>query len=787
LTVPKYKLEPEIVPPGPEPNYDDPNYLHADLVQRLLYSEARLKLLVQLQSDPETMPIDRATVRWSEAASMPIHVATLILPAQDINARGQASYGETLSFNPWRTLPAHQPVGSIADARKIVYKASAALRRNVNGEPIGEPQEVRPSDVWPSAKDSYIVRAAIHPGIGVARVGNSIAEDGYYIGPEVTCPIQENTRDAAGAIKRQAARFRIYGYNAAGEVVGELHSNNADVEWTVHLANRKAQWYQFQVALDIPEAQSLSIPRRNPKVLIREQLAIDPGARTIKGKNTSGKGYQFDSGKFMDVTVPLGELRTDEVGHLLVLGGFGKSGSPQGTPIFDPANPNSFNNADGWFDDISDGPVTAKVNINGREIPVEPSWVLVGPPNYAPDIVGWRTLYDLLVDTYVECGWMAMPTRASFAMDILPILSRLSNLQWVNKGFATLFGKGSPMDFTDPQFIAKLAHPPQAQNDLYHELRQIIFNLFRPTDTKSSDRINLPWIYGDAFGSASADSPRNNLALSTVRMQLMEFWVNGNFVNDWNPTLEAPSTLNEVPLSEQPAMLDQAALHFCLADAFHPGCEVTWPMRHSTLYTAPFRIRHRSANEPEPDYGNTLTQAIALQPGGPLSYQGPGDLTRWMALPWQGDTAFCRSGYEPEYDPYIPTFWPARVPNQVLTQENYEIVINQNLPREQRLAAYYTRDSWLRGLKGKAPEQMLQMVAEFGKMGVIEPRPGVEHDPDFPPVIFVESLTAERVEELRVKFAAVLAEAPSTTPSNIRRAGWESIEQLEEFRQIKFS
>ncbi|MCG8364068.1 MAG: LodA/GoxA family CTQ-dependent oxidase [Pseudanabaenales cyanobacterium] len=783
----KYKLEPEIVPPGSDPDYDDPNYLHADLRQRLQQGEARLKFLIQLQSDPETMPLDRATVRWSETASPPIHAATLILPAQDISARGQPAYGETLSFNPWRTLITHQPIGSIAEARKVVYQASATLRRNVNGEPIGEPQEIRPSTIWPAAKDSYIVRAAIHPGIGVARVGNSKAEDGFFIGPEVIQATHGNTRDAEGAIKRQAARFRIYGYNAAGEVVGELTSNNADVEWTVHLANRKAQWYQFQVPFDIPEAQDLSVPRRNPTVADREILAIDPGPRTIKGKGTSGAAYQFDVGEFMGVTVPLGELRTDSVGHLLVLGGFGDSGSPQETPIYNPDNPDSFNNADGWFDDISDGPVAAKVTIAGRDIPVEASWVFVGPPNYAPDVIGWRTLYDLLVDTYVECGWMPLPTKASFTQDILPILSRLSNLQWVNKGFATLFGRGRPMDFTDPHLIAKLAHQPKAQDDPYHELRRVIFNIFRPANTECSDRSPWPWIYGDAFGSAPPDSPRNNLALSRVRMQLMEFWVNGNFVNDWTPDLESPSDLNQVSLAEQPAMLDQAALHFCLADAFHPGCEVTWPMRHSTLYTAPFRIRRRPDNEPESDYGRTLTQEIALQPGGPLSSQGPGDVTRWMALPWQGDTAFCRSGYDPQYDPYIPTFWPARVPNQVLTEENYQIVINQDLPREQRLAAYYTRANWLRSLKGTAPDQMLQMVAEFGKMGIIEPRPGIENDPDFPPVIFVESLTAERVEALRVQFDALRLEEPSALPANLQQAGWESIEQLEEFQQIIFS
>ena len=147
----KYKLVPDIIPEGKKPDYNDPNYLNADLIQRLKNGEAQLKLFVQLQTNPATMPIDEATVRWSETESPPVHVATLILPQQDITARGQPEYGETLSFHPWRSLKAHEPVGSIAEARKVVYEASATLRRNVNGEPIGEPQVVRPGTVWPSA------------------------------------------------------------------------------------------------------------------------------------------------------------------------------------------------------------------------------------------------------------------------------------------------------------------------------------------------------------------------------------------------------------------------------------------------------------------------------------------------------------------------------------------------------------------------------------------------------------------------------------------------------------
>src|SRR3712207_2166863 len=63
--------------------------------------------------------------------------------------------------------------------------------------------------------DTKVVRAAIHPAIGVARVGNS--QEGYFVGPEVTePPHQLDNRDSQGAIKRQAARFRLYGYNQAG-------------------------------------------------------------------------------------------------------------------------------------------------------------------------------------------------------------------------------------------------------------------------------------------------------------------------------------------------------------------------------------------------------------------------------------------------------------------------------------------------------------------------------------------------------------------------------------------
>ena len=163
------------------------------------------------------------------------------------------------------------------------------------------------------ATDPTVVRAAIHPAIGIARVGNS--PEGYFVGPEVVEPRPEDPgyyRDQVGALKRQAARFRIYGYNAAGQPVRELTSDTAQIRWTVHVANKKAAWYQWQMALDIPEAAAIQVPRRNASIQGegRQGLVIDGGPRSIEGRDTRGPDYRF-LGQFQGTDVFLGEVRTD--------------------------------------------------------------------------------------------------------------------------------------------------------------------------------------------------------------------------------------------------------------------------------------------------------------------------------------------------------------------------------------------------------------------------------------------------------------------------------------------
>jgi len=154
----------------------------------------------------------------------------------------------------------------------------------------------------PAGADQEVTQARIHPAIGIARVGNS--REGYFIGPELpespTLPAG-GYKDPTGALKRQVARFRIYGCNAAGAVVRELTPDEAVITWTVWLANKKAEWYQFQQPLDLPEAAAADAPaawRRNQQVRgpDRRQLVIDPGPHSIQGRSTAGAAYRFDSG-----------------------------------------------------------------------------------------------------------------------------------------------------------------------------------------------------------------------------------------------------------------------------------------------------------------------------------------------------------------------------------------------------------------------------------------------------------------------------------------------------------
>ena len=598
----------------------------------------------------------------------------------------------------------------------------------------------------PETDLSAIERVVIHPAIGLARVGNS--PDEWFFGPETPGPHPvppDGFKDVTGRIKRQAARFRLFGLNGDGQVVAEVTADNADINWTVHLANTKADWYTFDIALDIPQAQGLPAaplqaapapqisPRRNLAVTDRSSLVIDPGPRSVDGANANADGTaasaRFEGGTFFGLEVPLGELRTDESGRLLVFGGTGQSS---------PAVPGmiavTFANNDLWCDDTSDGPVDATVSIGGRNIPVTGAWVVVAPPNYAPGIQSVVTMYDVMFEAATSLAPELRPDRPSFTRMIYPMFERLVQNQWVNGGFLRDFGWGSPSDFVAPDTLRMLADPSPASA----LLRQQVFERFRNPSYTSMEYGTIPPYYGDGV-DLPATNPRQWLAVLPLQYAWLTQWANGDFEADWPAEgLTFPAGLDDLPLAEQPAALDRAALDECLGGPFHPGCEMTWPMRQPLMYEAPFRLRRRFAAQP--DWGPEMTSAIALGKDGPLSSSGPGDVTRWMAVPWQTDTSSCLSRYKRDVDGYLPAFWPARVPNDVLDLESYQAVMNDALSADERQQAFENRVKWLRDLPGFGIASRIRINAflrQWADAGVVTIQPG-PGDASFPETFWVE-------------------------------------------------
>lgn len=648
------------------------------------------------------------------------------------------------------------------------------------------------SEISTESDLARITYAEIHPAIGVGRVGNS--EHDYYLVPQVSNPEPKEPgsyRDDTGAIKREAVKFRIYGFDSDGEVVAELTTDNSEIEWSAHVANLKSAWYEFSAALDLPQASELQMSHRNPDVDDpdeRAKLVIDPGKRSITGRNQRGGADKiFDTGTFMGERVYLGEILTDEKGRLVVLGGRGHSNSPSGTPALDPEQPNGFGNAIGWYDDASDGPVDAQVMIAGKAIPVTGAWVAFGPPKFAPDIIGWRTLYDLLEQLFASNGMISVPNDVSFSQHVYPILLRMTALQWVNSGFAAMFGAEGPLNFADSELIDKLCRI-HGERDAYAGLRREIYNAFRPAENNPGANPRAwPWIYGDAFGSFDDDLTSEIYLLLPERLEeILRAWMLGDFIEDWEELPVPPRRIEDVDLADQPMSLTKASLHFCAADAFHPGIELTWPMRQISMYDSPFRIRRNDGSLPKLDYGTFLTQEIALASDGPLNAQGPGGLTRWMLVPWQVDTAGCRSGYNRSFDPTLPAFWPAHVPNQILTESDYSVLMNTSKSSEERRNAFNHRESWYASMPVQGLQQFTRMVTYFGMMGIIEARPGPGDLAGIPETIFVQTLAKKAEEGAASLMQADVPELDAATRA-LRQAGFTSEKERQDIRKARFN
>ena len=111
-----------------------------------------------------------------------------------------------------------------------------------------------------------------------------------------------------------------------------------------------------------------------------------------------------------------------------MVGGPGTAGSPANTKL------ESFADNDGWYDSVSDGPVSATLRIGNTSHPVIPAWVVVTVPRYAPGVYGIITWFDqaLNMARTSEDGTFNPPRTTSFLHDVYPILKRADDVAAVH-------------------------------------------------------------------------------------------------------------------------------------------------------------------------------------------------------------------------------------------------------------------------------------------------------------------------------------------------------------------
>lgn len=135
----KYSLRPHNGAGPQNGSTSSPDYLREAMVRHLTNDGAAFDFLVQYQADSVSMPIEDVGVTWDERASPFQKVATLRIAKQSFDTPERREFGDNLSFNPWRCLGEHRPLGGISRARRQVYRELARFRRERNVAPTAEP------------------------------------------------------------------------------------------------------------------------------------------------------------------------------------------------------------------------------------------------------------------------------------------------------------------------------------------------------------------------------------------------------------------------------------------------------------------------------------------------------------------------------------------------------------------------------------------------------------------------------------------------------------------------
>jgi hypothetical protein len=92
-------------------------------------------------------------------------------------------------------------------------------------------------------------------------------------------------------------------------------------------------------------------------------------------------------------------------------------------------------------------------------------------------------------------------------------------------------------------------------------------------------------------------------------------WSEGHFTKH---AVKKYTSFDQIPLQDQPAALTKASLEATIGAPLYPGIEMSWNAELSETYQL--------------DTPFTISKDVK-----------PGDLTKYLSLPWQSDFYMCRS------------------------------------------------------------------------------------------------------------------------------------------------
>lgn len=119
----------------------DANYLRTSLVEHFKKSDGCMEIHVQKRGANDSVEDPRE--EWKGAFTK---IATLTMKKEDQDIApsndpvlAQNIACDSLSYNPWHSIPEHKPLGSINRVRKIVYEHISKIRHEMNKEERREP------------------------------------------------------------------------------------------------------------------------------------------------------------------------------------------------------------------------------------------------------------------------------------------------------------------------------------------------------------------------------------------------------------------------------------------------------------------------------------------------------------------------------------------------------------------------------------------------------------------------------------------------------------------------